>query len=202
MNYLPSKFILALKPKNYLKQGLSHCGVYSLKAILSAYSKDVKDHPKEYHSNWIGRHFFSFATGKYYYDNIFVSYGIKTKTQSAEHLSSQEKLNLLRTLLSKSTPVMIRIGNGYLTDKYNPILGPLIPHWITLWGYDDNKRIFYVYDSGLPVKHWDKSLPIGNTTRTYNEMLRDWNFGKWQPWCWNTSPESQLYVEVEKSFHL
>lgn len=41
----PVKFILTRKPEEYLKQGLSHCGVYSLKAILSAYGKDNKIHP-------------------------------------------------------------------------------------------------------------------------------------------------------------
>jgi len=196
MDKLPSKYVLTLKPKDYLKQGLSHCGVYSLKAILSAYGRDDKNHPKEYHTNWIGRNLFSFATGRRYYDNIFTSYGIKAKTQSAGHLSNEEELNLLKTLLSKNTPVMIRIGNGYLTDSYNPILGRLIPHWITLWGYDDNKNLFYIYDSGLPIKHWSKNLPIGNTTRKYKEILRDWNFGKWQPWCWNSSFKNNLYTAI------
>jgi len=91
---------------------------------------------------------------------------------------------------------MIRIGNGYLDCDYNPIIGRIIPHWITLWGYDNTKNVFYVYDSGLPVRHWDKSLPIGNTARTYTEILRDWNFGRWQPWCWNNSFKNNLYTAI------
>jgi len=196
MNKLPSQYILTIKPAEYLKQGLSHCGVYSVKAILSAFGKDDKDHPKEYHTNWVGKNLFSFATGEKYYDNIFKSHGLKAKTQSAGHLPSEEKLDLLRILLSKNTPVMIRIGNGYLTNKYNSVLGKFIPHWITLWGYDESEKIFFVYDSGLPLKHWDKSLPVGNTVRTYREVLRDWNFGKWQPWCWNTSFKNNLYTAI------
>lgn len=194
-----SKFILSIKPKEYLKQGLSHCGVYSIKAILSAYGKDDKKHPEEYHTNWIGKNLFSLATGEKYYDNILASYGIKSETKSAESLSDLERTELLRNLLSKNTPVMIRIGNGYLTDKYNPVIGKLMPHWITLWGYDDHKGLFYVYDSGLPQEYWHKTIPIGNTIRTYDEILRDWNFGKWQPWCWNTSSKNYLYVEITKS---
>jgi hypothetical protein len=194
-----SKYIASIKPKEYLKQGLSHCGVYSVKAILSAYGKDNKVHPKEYHTNWIGRNLFSFATGEKYYNNILASYGIKSETKSAEDLSDKEKIELLKNILSKDTPVMIRIGNGYFPDKkYNPIIGKLMPHWITLWGYDDNKQLFYVYDSGLPVKFWDKSLPVGNTKRTHDEIIRDWNFGRLQPWCWNTSSRNNLYVEIIK----
>ena len=196
---LPKRFIVSKKPQQYLKQGLSHCGVYSVKAVLSAYGKDDKGHPKEYHTNWIGQNLFSLSTGQDYYDKILGFYGIRSKTQSAEDLSSEEKIELLKTLLSKDTPVMIRIGNGYLGNGYNPIVGKLMPHWITLWAYDDSKRIFYVYDSGLPIKYWDKSLPVGNTTRTYNEVIRDWEFGRLQPWCWNTSFKNNLYVEIKKN---
>ena len=200
MSNLPSSYVLTIKPKEYLKQGLSHCGVYSLKAILSAYGKDVKSHPKEYHANWIGRHLFSFAIGKGYYDKIFAFFGLKTETKSAEKLPNEKKAELLKTLLSKNTPVMIRIGNGYFGHRYNPILGRVIPHWITLWGYDDSKRLFYVYDSGLPIKYWDKTLRIGNTARAYRDILRDWNFGN-KPWhflSWNTSSRNYLYLDVAK----
>jgi hypothetical protein len=190
------KFIVSRRPKEYLKQRLSHCGVYSVKAVLSSFGLDNKTHPREYQANWIGKHVFSLATGTHYYDKIFRAYDIYATTKTAKNLSETERLTLLKHLLSKDAPVMIRIGNGYLGESYNSIFGKLIPHWITLWGYNDNKRIFYVYDSGLPKKKWDLILPIGNTTRTYNEILRDWNFGKWQPWCWNTSNKSYLYVEI------
>lgn len=193
-----SKFILTRKPKEYLKQGLSHCGVYSVKAILSAYDKDDRGHPKEYQTNWIGRNLFSFAIGQNYYDKILASYGIRSETKSAEDLPNPERIELLKTLLSKDTSVMIRIGNGFiLNNRYNLIFGRIIPHWITLWGYDDDKQLLYVYDSGLPKKYWSKTLPVGNTIRTYEEVLRDWNFGRWQPWAWNNSPKNYLYVEVK-----
>lgn len=196
MRELPTSFVLSKRPREYLKQGLSHCGTYCVKAILSAFGLDDKKHPKEYHTNWIGRSLFSFATGKRYYDKIFASYGIRTETNTAKHLSNEEKLKLLNTILREDSPVMIRIGNGYISDQYNSVLGKIIPHWITLWGYDDGKGIFYVYDSGLPKKYWNSNLPTGNTTRTYREILRDWDFGTWQPWCWNTSMNSYLYVRV------
>lgn len=197
MNNPPTQFILSIKPKEYLVQGISHCGVYSVKAILSAYGKDDKTDPKEYHTNWIGKNLFSFATGEEYYDKIFASYGIKSKTKSAENLSNQEKLNLLKILLSQNSPVMIRIGNGYYkSNKYNMVLGRLVPHWISLWGYNDNQKVFYVYDSGLTKNLYDKTVLIGNAKRTYDEIVRDWSFGKWQPWCWTTSFKNNLYVEI------
>ena len=56
---LPSTYILSVKPKEYLVQGISHCGVYCVKGILGAYGKDDKIHPKDYHTNWIGKNLFN-----------------------------------------------------------------------------------------------------------------------------------------------
>ena len=121
MSEIPPTFILSRKPKEYLKQGLSHCGVYSVKAILSAFGLDNRKHPKEYQTNWIGKNLFSMAIGEKYYDKIFQSYGVHSETRTAKNLSDDEKLTLLKELLSQDNPVMIRIGNGYLAEKYNSI---------------------------------------------------------------------------------
>ncbi|MBI2142388.1 hypothetical protein HYU15_02785 [Candidatus Woesearchaeota archaeon] len=197
MTNLPAKHILSNKPKEYLQQGTSHCGVYSIKAILSAYGLDNKSHPKFYHPNWFGQ-ITGLTLGKNYYVKILKSYGIGAERKSAENLSDSEKIILLKTLLARNTPVMIRIGNGYYhSDEYKPILGKVVAHWITLWGYDDEKQLFYAYDSGMLKQHQDKTTPIGNTIRTYKEILRDWNFGRWQPWTWPLSGmENCLYIKV------
>src|SRR3989338_708431 len=156
---LPKKYILTIKPKEYLKQGPSHCGVYSIKAILSAYGLDDKTHPKYYHPNLFHQEI-SITWGKRYYTDILAKYGIDASMISAEGFSENEKLNILKNLLSHNAPVMIRTGNGYISDTYNPLLGKLITHWLTLWGYDDNHKIFYVYDSGLRKKFWNKTQQI------------------------------------------
>lgn len=198
---LPKRFIVSKRPKQYLKQGPSHCGVYCVKAILSAYGKDNEKAPQDYHIDWLRRKSpLSFTFGKHYYDKIFKKYGLHTETKSAEKLTDQERLIQLKLILVKNLPVMIRIGNGFIrNNRYNRILGRIIPHWITLWGYDDTQQTFHVYDSGLPKHYWrDKNLPIGNTTRTYNEILRDWKFGRWNPTAWNNSAENNLYVEIKK----
>lgn len=77
-----------------------------------------------------------------------------------------------------------------------PILGKIVPHWITLWGYDDKEKVFYVYDSGLTKNLYDRNVAIGNTKRTYDEILRDWNFGTLQPWTWHTSPQTYVYIKI------
>lgn len=143
MKSLSNKFILSIKPKEYLHQGPSHCGAYSTKGILSAYGLDVKGHPKEYHPHIFGK-VTGLTFGPHYYENILKHYGLNASRKTANKLSSEEQLPLLKTLLSSNRPVMLRIGNGYITDKYNPLVGKLQGHWITLWGYNDEKQLFYV----------------------------------------------------------
>lgn len=203
MNRPPQKYILSRKPNEYLKQGLSHCGMYSIKAILSAYGKDVKKHPKEYHTNWVGQHLFSFADRKRYNEKILESYGVEAWGDSAKNFSDAGKIAFLESLISENNPVMIRIGNGYWSCAYNTVLGKFIPHWITLWGYDDDKKIFYVYDSGLPKKCWDSNVVIGNTIRSHNEILRDWNFGNkiWHFLSWNTARKPYFYIRVRVTYN-
>ena len=198
----PNKYILTIKPKEYRTQGLSHCGVYSIKAILNAYGLDNKTHPKYYHPNLLGR-ITGLTLGKNYNADILRSYGIQAETKTAKHHSNLEKIQILKEILSRDTPVMLRIGNGYLSDKYNPVLGKIIGHWITLWGYDDDKQIFYVYDSGLQKKYWKVNIPIGNTIRTYEEILRDWNFGNIQFWVWPfSSADTFLYIQIENKKYI
>lgn len=173
-NKLPSKFVLTKKPKKYLVQGFSHCGAYSVKGILDAFGKDRNKHPKNYHTNLLSKITGSGFTKSYYVDMLRL-HGLYAKGENAEILWNKEKLVLLKKMISKNFPVMLCIGNGYTkTGRYNPIKASLIGHWITVWGYDDTKQEFYVYDSAVPKKNYDKNIPVGNKKRTYSEILRDW----------------------------
>lgn len=58
--------------------------------------------------------------------------------------------------------------------SYNPLLAKFFGHSITLWGYDDNEQVFYVYDSAVSINLYDKDIPVGNKKRTYTQILRDW----------------------------
>lgn len=166
--------VVANSPSEYLVQGSSHCGAYSVKGILSAYGLDSKELPEEYHTNLVSR-----LTGvgflKNYYVNVLKRHGLEAEGNNASGVSDKEKLELLKGLISRNTPVMIVIGNGYTREgKYHPWRAMVYGHWITLWGYNDKKKMFYVYDSYTSPQFYNKNIPIGNVERTYDQVLRDW----------------------------
>ncbi|MBI2012023.1 hypothetical protein HYS91_04605 [Candidatus Daviesbacteria bacterium] len=193
MKALPSKFILTKKPKEYLKQGLTHCGAYSVKAIIEAFDKDYKKDPRDYHTFWLNR---LIGTGLWrsYYVDILKSFDLNAKAKEAKSLTDKEHLDLLKQLLSTNNPVMIYVGNGYTkTGEYNKLRAALVGHWVTLWGYSDSEQVFYVYDSAAPKKLYD-NVPVGNKKRTYEQILRDWKGAKITKFIW---PWEYFYIEVK-----
>lgn len=173
--------ILTHHPKEYLEQGLIQCSAYSVKAILSAYGKDVKKHPREYQPTLLAK--YTSVTTRIRLAEILQTYGVPAKKGDVKNLFDAQRIELLRKFIDEDKVVALRIGNGYSkSGRYSPFVASFMGHWITLWGYNDEKQIFYVYDSYVSLERHDKTIPVGNTTRTYAEILRDW--GKGFPFVW------------------
>lgn len=170
---------MSKKPKEYLKQGLTGCGAFSVKGILSAYGKDDKTHPFQYYPLSI----IGFGSTPSRWVKILRAYGLDAKLHSSRQMSDEQKLNTLKSLLRNDTPVMLFIGNGYRGNGiWSKIRWQLISHWITLWGFNEEKGIFYIYDSAVPLRYHDKNIPTGNVERTYRQVMHDWGGG--EPWWW------------------
>lgn len=185
MKNLPQKFVVSKAPKEYLEQGFTQCGAYSVKGVLSAYGKDVKQHPRDYWPHLFGK-YTSLGRGTSTWPKVLQSYGVPAEKGDVKNLSDEQRINLLKKIISEDRPVMLRIGNGYSkSGEYSQFRATFIGHWITLWGYNDKEQAFYVYDSCIPLKRHDKTIQIGNTKRTYQEILRDW--GKGFPFRWRYS---------------
>ncbi len=171
------KFIVSRKPKEYLKQGPTGCGAYSVKGILSAYGKDDKKHPFAY-SPWS---LLPFVTSPSHWTNILHSYGLDVKHESMSGFSEEQKLAIIEDAIQLDTPIMLLIGNGYRGNGiWSAIRWWLISHWITVWGFDDEEGVFYIYDSMVSPKYYTKNIPTGNVKRTYRDVLRD--LGGGHPW--------------------
>lgn len=170
------KKLLSIKPTEYLEQGFTQCGAFSVKAILSAFDKDDGRCPREYNVTIWGK-LFSLVGAKTW-PQVLKSYGLNVESGETKNLSDQERLKFLKETIDGNNAVMIRIGNGFLKNGiYSPLVAYFVGHWITLWGYDDVQQVFYIYDSYIPLTKHNKTIPIGNTTRTFSEILNDWGKG-------------------------
>ena len=163
--------ILTRTPKEYLEQGLTQCGAFSVKAILGAYGKDDKKYPRDYQPNFLAKHT-GISGGLILWPKVLRSYGIPAERGDTKKLTDRQRIELLEKLIDEDKVVMLRIGNGYSkSGKYSSFVASFLGHWITLWGYNDDEKVFYVYDSYVSLKRHDKTIPIGNTKRTYAENL-------------------------------
>lgn len=160
-----------MRPQEYLQQGMRYCGGYTIKAILSAYGLDDGRHPKKYLPLLI--RIFGFTTPTII-KKVLEKYRLHCTLKRMDTLSDNEKINTLKKELQNNHPVVISIGNGYSPEgTYASWRRHSIAHWISLWGYDDTKKVFYVYDSYASPQHYD-TVPIGNVQRSYEQILRDW----------------------------
>ncbi|MDA1316807.1 MAG: hypothetical protein O3B87_02150, partial [bacterium] len=174
----PNKYILTRKPKEYLKQGAVHCGVYTAKAVLEAYGKGIHSDPRKYHVAVFNR-----ITGTMIrladFSNILIDYGLEVEGKFMDKQSNQQKIEVLKNILSQNIPVPITIGNGYSykngSINYSALRGLVVGHIVSIWGYDDYEQVFYIYDSVVPKEYYSKDIPIGNIKRPYKDFLRDWN---------------------------
>ncbi len=162
--------ILPIKPDRYFEQGITGCGGFSVKGILSAFGKDDRESAFDYYPflKW------GVLSTPSRWRRMFEAYGLQVRLGKAD--DDADAVALMKGELDKGRVLMLRIGNGYTKQGvWHRLAWRSIGHWITLWGYDDNDRTFYIYDSWIPQGR--AHLPVGNIKRPYMDVARDWNGG-------------------------
>ena len=181
--------VVTPKPREYLQQGMRHCGGYTIKAILNAYNLDEGRHPKKYLPSKIKS--LGFTTPKIIQE-ILKRYGFDAPIKRANKLSDNEKIQVIKKELDKNHPVILLIGNGYLpTGEFSERRMNWVSHWITVYGYNDQEKKLFIYDSYVDKKNYEQ-IPVGNIKRTYEQVLRDWKG------AFNFRIKSFLYISVRK----
>lgn len=177
--------ISSLRPNSYPQHPFAYCGAYSAKAILTAFGRPCPDDPRELFPTRLRQWLGFLPSPPDYWKKIFEKAVLQVLDRDLSKLSKSEQLEALKRALCKG-PVMVRIGNGYLPNgAYSKLLATVVGHWITLWGYDDSRELFFVYDSSRAAEWTRKfSPPIGNTVRTYAELLRDMSGGYRSWWAY------------------
>lgn len=90
--------------------------------------------------------------------------GIVTNVDAV--LSVDQKIDWLRReLYLRKKPIILLVRTNLL-------------HWVVLAGYDDAKKVFYIYDPNYGDTSLNSDLPIGNRAYDYDRLVDLWG-GKW-----------------------
>lgn len=170
---MKEKFVLPIRPDEYLFNGPSDCGVYVVKGILSAYERDIYDDPRNYHQSSLVRKFGWTLVGDLI--KILKDFGSLKAEKGFAHGATEQKIELLKSLLRKGNPVVLNIGSCY--EAKSRWIAKIIPHWITVWGYDETD--FFLYDSSVPLDKQNLSLPIGNRKIEHQDLIWYWGAAYW-----------------------
>lgn len=84
----------------------------------------------------------------------------------------QSKIEFIKKEL-KTWPVILVIWHAYKWKKDFSLLKAIwVQHYMSIWGYDDDQEIFYIYDSWAPKRLIRKDLPIWNMTLKYKDLIK------------------------------
>jgi hypothetical protein len=152
---------------NY-RQTVNDCGPFSTAAVVRALTGKTID-SAEFTKN-IGWRLPNKYTLPWGLEKQLKDNGISIETPNLKNLSEEDKILFLEEQLSQKNPVII-LGQ---IKKYQ--------HYITLFGFNDREKTFYVYDSffdkgedGL-TKDANGDLP-GNRNLSFEELLNFWRGG-------------------------
>lgn len=139
------------------KRKIWWCAHYSLKAVIEWKNEKIKD-LEDYSVDWRSRN--TYLMTPWWILKVLKKYKLDYSILKAKKLKENEKLFLLKQNL-KDGPIILLVAN-WQTKKNRFNRGKALTHWhyITLWWYNDKKKIFYVYDS--------------NTKRKTNNTVMEW----------------------------
>jgi hypothetical protein len=139
------------------KRKIWWCAHYSLKAVIEWKNEKIKD-LEDYSVDWRSRK--TYLMTPWWILKVLKKYKLNYSILKARKLKENEKLFLLKQNL-KDGPIILLVAN-WQTKKKRFNRWKALTHWhyITLWWYNDKKKIFYVYDS--------------NTKRKTNNVVMEW----------------------------
>jgi hypothetical protein len=163
------KRIVKFHPSKYKTQKGLTCGEINTKTIIQGFGRNYK--PLKSMPLRVKIFGFSFVQDIL---NLIKENGLYSTIQYATGIDDNERIEIIKKHIDHDEPVLLAIGNGHIRrGENNPILRFLVGHFITVYGYDDQEKIFYIYDSYLKG-NYERDIPVGNEVRTFQEFLQDW----------------------------
>ena len=169
--------IVKFTPTSYKEQAGLTCGEYNVRGILEGFQIPYQPLQKPpLRVRWFG---FSFMDD---ISSLLQNHGLKAPVQFAGKMTDQDRLKLITGHLDRDEPLLVAIGNGHLArDRYSRLARFFVGHFITIFGYDPQKKIFFIYDPYLKGAY-QETIPAGNDIRSFQELLSAWNGPFYYPW--------------------
>ena len=166
---IPSQFSLRVAADSNFRQGPNQCGPYAAAMFVNTF-KPTADVQSERFVEELSWRLPGGYTHPRALESLLQKQGIKTQAFTAGALSDEEKIRFLKQTISSGYPVIL------LTYMYD------YQHYITLLGYDSDKKEFSVYDpvftrgeTGMTLDE-NGQLP-GNRNISNDQILSDWSKG-------------------------
>jgi hypothetical protein len=146
------------------------CGMYTLKAIIEWYNNSQINNYIYYANGRLGRMTWYMLPG-WLLGTLRQSW-LSARRISCRWMKKEKKIDRLKSMIH-DWPVILLISHAYSRTRYFSFRRAFfLQHYISLWWYDDEKRIFYVYDSNtVKDHHRGITLPVGNIILSYDSLL-------------------------------
>lgn len=161
-------FIYKKHPQRYPQQhNFTDCGLFSAKATIESYFPNIHHEAKEYAlSQW---HKIIGMTTLRQLAAICKKHGLDIEQGTCRYSSMNELIYFLKKHIEKG-PIIILVAHAYEKEnRYNIIKSFIFQHYISIRGYDDEKEVFYCYDSHTDLR--ENSLPTGNIELPYCDLV-------------------------------
>ena len=165
-------FLISKTPPEWFllrKRKVWWCAHYSLKAVIE-WERNIEKPIEAYSSDWWSKN--TYFMTPWWVKKVLKKYNLRYTILNARKFNDDERLFLLKQNL-KDGPIILLVAN-WQTRKNRFLRRKALIHWhyVTLWWYNDKKKIFYVYDSNTKRSLWWRwTLEV-----PYKYLLKEWKF--------------------------
>ncbi len=158
------------------------CGMITMQSIIQYKTNELYDY-KELKGNMISKTWYIFPRS---IKKILARYNIESRISN--YNSKDNTIEFIKQKIQK-WPLILLIGHAFKKWRDFSYLWALSQHYVSIWGFDDERKVFYIHNSKPHKKFLDNLLPVWNMEVKYDVLMKAWNFSYF--WL-----RKNLYIEI------
>lgn len=161
--------------KYYQQKKFAGCGLYTLKNIIESFQEEIDLTIHNYAPTFWNK--ISWFMLPKTIIKVLTQFWLKAMRWRCKIKWINNKIFFLKNLLH-NWPVILVIWHAYKGKKdFNLLKAVWVQHYMSIRWYDDEKWVFYVYDSWAPKRLIKKDLPVWNIALKYKDLIKYRKFG-------------------------